>query len=151
MAMTILSYLVAIVATFTFFHIFVHAFDIACILLLFLPLPKVFYRSVDDRRLSHAGLFLLSAAKGFCTNVLASLIGIGIIRLFGKNYVLFPLIYFAIVLISTIDAIKYLYLPPLRVKGDIFILLGNLLAIIGVYSVVWFVWQSLTFCSSSRP
>ena len=129
--MTIVSYLVAIVAVLLFFHFFVHAFDILSMSLVG-TLARIYK---NDKPLSQTWLSLQSATKGFCTNVLASLIGIGIIRLFGKNYLAFPLIYLAIIVMSELNLIKYC--PPLRIKAEIFILLGNFLAIIGVYSVIW--------------
>lgn len=133
MVMTIVSYLVATGAALTFFHIFVHAFD-----RLSMSLVSTLARTYkNDKPLSQTWIFLQSAAKGFCTNVVASLIGIGIIQLFGKNYLAFPLVYFVIIVISEINLIKYC--PPLRVKVEMFILLGNVVAIIGVYSVVWLI------------
>ena len=135
MLMTIVSYLVAILTAVVFFHVFVHAFDMVC-LLLFCFMAKARKRH-DQPALSQTGLMLQSTAKGFCTNVLASLIGIGIITLFGRNYLAFPLIYLALIVICAINSIKFS--PPLRVKVELFILLGNLLALIGVYSVLWVV------------
>ncbi len=131
--MIIVSHLVAIIAALTFFHIFVHVFD---------SLSSFFVGALartykNDKPLSRTWLYLPSVAKGLCTNVIASLIGIGIIRLFGKNFLAFPLIYFVIIVMSEINLIKYC--PPLRIKVELFILLGNLLAIIGVYSVIWLI------------
>ena len=133
MILTIVSYVISMIAAIVFFHVFVHIFDMIW-MFLFCFVARAC--KTDDQPLSQTWLMFQSTAKGLCTNILASLIGIGIINLFGKNYFAFPFVYFIFIFLSEVNLIKYC--PPLRIKVELYILLGNIIAVIGVYFAIWY-------------